>query len=64
MKKFSSYKIGDNAEISRTVTKSDLYKFVELTGDDNKLHISEELASTTTLKKTVVHIFKVRLNIM
>ncbi len=55
MNKFKSIKVGDKAELTHTITQSDIDKFVELTGDDNKLHIDREYASKTTFKKPVVH---------
>jgi 3-oxoacyl-[acyl-carrier protein] reductase len=55
MKKYSNINIGDKESLSHTITKSDIEKFVELTGDDNKLHINEEYASKTPFKKPVVH---------
>ena len=53
--KYSEIKIGDKAEVTHTITDSDISKFVDLTGDDNKLHINNEFASKTEFKKTVVH---------
>ncbi len=52
MLKYESIKIGDKAEITHTITESDVSKFVDLTGDDNKLHIDKEYASKTSFKKT------------
>lgn len=53
--KFDEINIGDQAEITHTITAKDVEKFVELTGDDNRLHIDSEYAQTTSLKKPVVH---------
>jgi 3-oxoacyl-[acyl-carrier protein] reductase len=55
MNKFESINIGDKAEIIHKITAEDVIKFVELTGDDNKLHIDEIYASKTSFKKPVVH---------
>jgi len=55
MKKFESIKVGDKAELTHKITKSDVEKFVDLTGDDNKLHVDKEYASKTTFKKPVAH---------
>ena len=55
MKKFDSINIGDSARISHTITSDDINKFVDLTGDDNKLHVDEEFASSTSFGKPVVH---------
>jgi 3-oxoacyl-[acyl-carrier protein] reductase len=53
--KYVEIKIGDKEMLSHTITKEDLDKFVELTGDDNKLHVDENYASKTQFKKPVVH---------
>jgi 3-oxoacyl-[acyl-carrier protein] reductase len=55
MAKFEEINIGDSAEIKHLITQDDIVKFVELTGDDNKLHVDETYASTTNFKKPVVH---------
>lgn len=53
--RFDEIKVGDRAEIRRTISIVDIEKFVELTGDDNKLHVDVEFAKTTPYKKPVVH---------
>lgn len=55
MKKYIDINVGDTEKISHTITTSDIDKFVELTGDDNKLHVNEAYARTTSFKKPVVH---------
>ena len=50
MKKFDSILVGDKADLIHVITQSDINQFVELTGDDNKLHVDAEYASTTSLK--------------
>lgn len=55
MKKYTEINIGDKESLSHTITKSDIEKFVDLTGDDNKLHVDEQYARTTAFKKPVVH---------
>ena len=55
MRNYREIKIGDKAEIKHTITQIDIDKFVDLTGDDNKLHVDEEYVSTTSFKKPVVH---------
>ncbi len=55
MSKFDDISLGDKASINHLVTQDDIEKFVQLTGDDNKLHINEEYAATTSFKKPVVH---------
>lgn len=55
MNKFESIKIGDKAEIKHKITKNDIDKFVDLTGDDNRLHVDSDYASKTSFKKPVAH---------
>lgn len=55
MAKFDDINIGDRKEIKHLITRDDVEKFVQLTGDDNKLHIDEAYASTTSFKRPVVH---------
>ena len=50
MSKFDEISIGDNAEITHIITDEDINKFVDLTGDDNKLHIDKAYAKKTNLK--------------
>jgi len=52
---YKEINIGDTAEIKHTITQIDIEKFVDLTGDDNKLHVDEDYASTTSFKKPVAH---------
>ncbi len=37
-------KVGDNAEFERVITAEMMEKFLEITGDNNPLHIDEEYA--------------------
>ena len=55
MKRYQEINVGDKETLSHVITKEDIGKFVELTGDDNKLHVDEKFASTTQFKKPVVH---------
>jgi len=55
MKKFELIKIGDKAKIEHVITQSDVDFFVKITGDKNKIHLSEDFASKTIFKKPVVH---------
>lgn len=55
MKKYNEISLGDTATVIHTITDADIEKFVELTGDDNKLHINKEFAKKTEFKKPVVH---------
>ena len=53
--KFEEIEIGQKAEIKHQISQSDIHKFVELTGDDNKLHVNKEYAQKTSFKKPVAH---------
>lgn len=55
MARYKDIHIGQKAEIRHKITWDDIQKFVDLTGDDNKLHIDEEYASKTSFKKPVAH---------
>lgn len=55
MKKYDEINIGDKETLSHIITKDDMDKFVQLTGDDNKLHVDENFAGLTQFKKPVVH---------
>lgn len=55
MKKFEDIFVGDKEVISHNITKEDINKFIDLTGDDNRLHNDEDFASQTQFKKPVVH---------
>lgn len=53
--KYNDIKIGDKEKLTHIITIDDIEKFVELTGDDNKLHVDAKFASKTNFKKPVVH---------
>ena len=55
MNRIDQIQVGDTAEIVHTVTADDLARFVELTGDDNKLHTDAGYAAKTSFKKPVAH---------
>jgi 3-oxoacyl-[acyl-carrier protein] reductase len=52
---FNQIKIGDSATVVHEISEVDIDKFVELTGDDNRLHVDSEFAKKTEFKKPVVH---------
>lgn len=52
---FDALKVGDSRELTKTITEDDLRRFVELTGDDNPLHVNREFARQTAFKELVVH---------
>ena len=52
---FDLLKIGDCRQLTKTITESDIRKFVDMTGDDNPLHVDRKFASETPFKDIVVH---------
>jgi 3-oxoacyl-[acyl-carrier protein] reductase len=52
---FEGIKVGDREELVRVITEADIRKFVEMTGDDNPLHVDREFAEATPFKDVVVH---------
>ena len=55
MTRYSKINVGDTATITHTITSDDIKKFVDLSGDDNRLHIDNEFARKTSFKKPVAH---------
>ncbi len=55
MNKYSKINIGDTKTIYHKITQNDIDRFVELSGDNNKLHTDSEYARKTIFKKPVVH---------
>ncbi|HUQ33461.1 MAG TPA: MaoC family dehydratase [Pyrinomonadaceae bacterium] len=48
-------RVGDTAELSRTVTDDDVRAFADLTGDHNPVHLDEDYASSTRFGRRVAH---------
>jgi len=55
MSRYSKINVGDAAQINHTITDDDIKKFVDLSGDDNRLHVDKEFARKTSFKKPVAH---------
>ncbi len=55
MTKYDEIQVGDNAEIEHVVTARDIEKFIDLTGDDNRLHTDATYAARTSFKKPLAH---------
>jgi 3-oxoacyl-[acyl-carrier protein] reductase len=55
MRRFEEIAVGDSATIEHVVTADDVRRFVELTGDDNPLHVDRAYAESTPFKDIVVH---------
>lgn len=54
-KAFADIAVDDVATLQRTVTEDDVRRFVEMTGDDNPLHVDRAYAEGTPFKDIVVH---------
>ena len=55
MKAFADIQVGDTESIVKEITEADVRRFVELSGDDNPLHVDREYARSTPFKDIVVH---------
>ncbi|MEU2348197.1 SDR family oxidoreductase [Modestobacter sp. NPDC049651] len=52
---FDAIQVGDTRSLVRTITEADVRRFVDMTGDDNPLHVDPAYAETTAFKDVVVH---------
>ena len=52
---FDDIAVGETASLTRVITAADVEKFVQLTGDDNPLHVDRAYARQTPFKDVVVH---------
>lgn len=52
---FNTIKVGDREQLVKVITEEDIRKFVEMTGDDNPLHVDRRFAEATSFKDIVVH---------
>ena len=50
-----NFKVGDAAEISKTINDEDVRAFAELTGDRNPVHLDEEYAAATRFGRRIAH---------
>ena len=48
-------KLGDSAEIAKTIEQTDVDAFADLTGDHNPVHVDEEFAKTTRFGRRIAH---------
>lgn len=55
MPAFEEIRIGDAAEMAKTVTESDVTLFAGLTGDFNPVHVDEVAAATSMFGGRVAH---------
>lgn len=54
-KDFDAIKVGDTRTLNKHITEADVRKFVEMTGDNNPLHLDRAYAEKTSFKDIVVH---------
>ena len=54
-KDFESIQVGETHSLVKNITDADVRRFVEMTGDDNPLHVNRAYAETTAFKDIVVH---------
>ncbi|MBC9030948.1 SDR family oxidoreductase [Sphingomonas sp. JC676] len=52
---FDRIEVGETRSLTRTINEADVRRFVEMTGDDNPLHIDRAFAEETSFKDIVVH---------
>ena len=52
---FDAINVGDTKFLVKKITEADVRKFVEMTGDDNPLHVDRKFAEATSFKDIVVH---------
>jgi len=54
-KTIDQIKVGDQAEISKTISESDVYLYAGITGDLNPAHVNEAYAEQTFFKTRIAH---------
>jgi 3-hydroxybutyryl-CoA dehydratase len=54
-KSIHELKVGDSAEISKTITEKDLNDFARVTGDFNPVHLNRAYAEKTIFKGRIAH---------
>jgi 3-oxoacyl-[acyl-carrier protein] reductase len=55
VQRFDAIQVGETQTLTKHITEADVRKFVEMTGDDNPLHVDRAYAETTAFKDIVVH---------
>jgi len=50
-----NFKVGDSAEITKTIEQADIHAFADVTGDHNPVHVDEAFAQTTRFGRTIAH---------
>ena len=52
---FSELIVGMKDSLSRTITRDDILRFAEATGDHNPIHVEEEFAAKSKFGKPIAH---------
>jgi 3-oxoacyl-[acyl-carrier protein] reductase len=52
---FAAIQVGDTRTVTRSIAEADVRRFVEMTGDDNPLHVDRAYAEATSFRDIVVH---------
>ena len=55
IRSFESFRVGERAEFSKTVTEADVVLMAGISGDLNALHLDEEYGRRTRFKSRVAH---------
>jgi acyl dehydratase len=50
-----TFKVGDSAEITKTIEQADIDAFASVSGDHNPVHVDEEFAKTTRFGRRIAH---------
>jgi 3-hydroxybutyryl-CoA dehydratase len=54
-KSIDELRVGDSAEISKTITETDINNFARVTGDFNPVHLDQAYAEKTIFKGRIAH---------
>ena len=54
-KTIKELKVGDTAQIQKTISETDVYLYAGITGDFNPAHVNEEYAKKTSFKARIAH---------
>ena len=54
-KSIDELKVGDSAQISKTITEADINDFARVTGDFNPVHLEQAYAEKTIFKGRIAH---------
>lgn len=49
------FKVGDSAEITKTIEQHDIQAFADVTGDHNPVHVDEAFAQQTRFGRRIAH---------